>query len=404
MKTPLNPVEPDGEEGGGQCSPPIDGEVLLNRMLEFLLRFVRLPSDEHGYAAVLWAAHTHLMEAWDTTPRLAFLSAEPGSGKSRAMEITALFCPLALEAANATTPSLIRALDDPAGRPCFFIDEIDTKYGPKAKGDEELRGMINAGHRRGGIFLKCELVDDRWVPVAKESFAAVGMAGIGNLPDTILTRSVIVKMTKRAPHERVEPYRQRDHKQTGHALRDELAEWADQVREDAAKCRPNLPTTVVDRNADVWEPLIVVADLAGGVWPARARAAAEKFVAASKEEPPPSLGLRLLMDIRNCFGSAAQLTTEELIRRLLADQEAPWGELPGGKLTPMKLADFLRPYGIRSGTVRVSASSTPKGYKRVSFEDAWLRQLPTLENSATRATPATSTDGRGDGQSEANDI
>ncbi|MCB4863246.1 hypothetical protein K7W03_27110 [Sphingobium sp. PNB] len=119
-------------------TPPVDGAIgsgadLLDRVSAFMQRFIVLPSADAGIAVALWAAHTHLMSAWDTTPRLAFLSAEPGSGKSLAMRLTASMCPLALEASSATTASLIRALDDPEGRPTYFIDEIDTKYGPNAK-------------------------------------------------------------------------------------------------------------------------------------------------------------------------------------------------------------------------------------------------------------------------------
>jgi len=371
----------------------IDGADLLDRVLLFIKRFVCLPSESSAISMVLWAAHTHLMDAWDTTPRMAFLSAEPGSGKSRAMEIAALLAPRALEAANATTASLVRAMGDPEGTPTFFIDEIDTKYGPKAKGDEELRGLINAGHRRGGSFLRCEKVNDDWIPSRAPAYAAIAMAGIGDLPDTILTRSVIVKMRKRGPDEKVEPYRQRDHKQLGHALRDELAAWADQVREKAAKCRPTLPNEIVDRNADVWEPLIVVAEMAGGSWPARAREAGLQLIAASKAGTQPSLGVQLLGDIRACFGDEDdRLPSKELLKRLLADDEAPWGDLSGRKLDERKLAGLLRPYGIKSTGIRMQDGTTPKGYRRESFCDAWRRYLPSSEKSATSATSASGTE------------
>jgi hypothetical protein len=172
-------------------------------------------------------------------------------------------------------------------------------------------------------------------------------------------------------------------------LRDELAAWAAQVREEAAKCRPALPSGIADRNADVWEPLIVVADLAGGSWPARAREAALHFVAESKIAPPPSLGVRLLRDIHTCFGPDQKLPTKELLGRLLGDPEAPWGDLSGKKLNDRKLADLLRPYGIHPETIRMPDGSTPRGYKRETFHDSWQRHLPPPALAATSATPAT---------------
>jgi Protein of unknown function (DUF3631) len=356
----------------------INGADLLDRLCAFYVRFVCLPTDAAVIAAILWAAHTHLMIAWDSTPRFAFLSAEPGSGKSRALEILALFALRALESANATTPSLLRAMGDPACTPTFFMDEIDTKYGPKAKGDEELRCMINAGHRRGGGFLKCEMENDVWVPVKMDSFAAVAMAGIGDLPDTILTRSIVVRMRKRAQGENVEPYRQRDHMYLGHALRDELADWAASVATKAESYRPVLPTEIVDRDADVWEPLIAVADLAGGAWPEMARKAAIEFVSNAKKGNQPSLGVELLSDIRTAFVGKDRLASAELVRLLLADPEAPWGDIHGKKLDQRKLAKLLAQYDIKSDSIRLPDHSTPKGYMMEWFNDAWKRYLPSF--------------------------
>ena len=366
----------------------IDGADLLDRILKFYLRFAILPFEAAAHAVVAWVAHSHLMEAWDSTPRLAFLSPEPGSGKSRAMEIAALFSPRAIEAANATTAALIRAIDDPAGTPTFFIDEIDTIYGQNGKGDELLRGFINAGHRRGGGVLRCEASNDDWAPTLRSSYAAIAMAGIGNLPDTILTRSVIIRMRKRAPDENVEPYRHRDHAHLGHALRDELAQWAQQVAAKAGTLRPALPPAIVDRNADVWEPLIVIGDLAGGAWAQRIRDAAVQFVVRAKKQTQPSLGVQLLADIRACFGNKDRLSSADLVALLLQDLEASWRDL---KLDQVKLAKMLAQYDIKPDSIR-TGQSTPRGYRVEWFHDAWKRYLPALippATSATSATPAT---------------
>lgn len=390
------PVEPsaDGEPEPASIANNelIDGADLLERVHRFILRFVCFPSPEAGVAVVLWSAHAHLIDAWDTTPRLAFLSAEPGSGKSRAMEIAALLCPRSIEAANATTASIVRAMDDPAGIPTFFIDEIDTKYRENAKGDEELRGLINSGYKRNGSFMRCEKDGDNWVPVLKPCYSALAMAGIGNLPDTILSRSVVIKMRTRASYEKSEPFRIRDHEHIGHALRGELESWATQVMSAAAKARPSLPDEIVDRKADVWEPLIVIGDLAGGIWPKKARDAATYFVGAAKKEVSASLGVQLLSDIRRCFGDQDRLPSIELIDKLLADEEAPWADLKGKKLDQRRLAKMLAPYGIKPVGVRMPSGGTPRGYRRDHFHDAWQRYLPAVQETATSDTTATMPD------------
>ena len=378
LTTPNNandPLLPD--DNGSSVAVIIDGAELLDRALAFIERFVILPSDYAGVALVLWAGHTHLMDVWETTPRLAFLSAQPGSGKSLALRLTALQCPLALEASTVTTASLIRALDDPAGRPTYFIDEIDTRYGANGKGDEQLRGMINAGHQVDGFIMRNEKVDNDWFPVRKSAFAAVAMAGIGNIPDTILTRSVVMKMRKRLPGQKVESYRRRDHKHIGEALRDDWARWAGQVREVAASHRPVLPDGIEDRDADVWEPLIVVADLAGGRWPALARQAALEALQLAKADKRPSLDLKLLADIKAAFGEQDRISTVDLLDKLLADEEAPWGGLGRKGLDARTLAEMLREFGVRPQPMRLTGPGGHmlRGYFREDFRDTWARYL-----------------------------
>lgn len=93
------------------------------------------------------------------------------------------------------------------------------------------------------------------------------MAGLGSLPDTILTRSVIIRMRKKAPNEKCEPYRRRVHEKQGHLLRDRLADWTATLHDQVSDAWPEMPEGVTDRPADVWEPLLAVADAAGGHWP-----------------------------------------------------------------------------------------------------------------------------------------
>lgn len=364
------------------------GAELLSDVHAFLGRFVAYPSADARTAHVLWIAHAHLLDAWESTPRLAFLSPEPGSGKTRALEITQTLVPRPVEAVNVTPAYLFRKVADEAGRPTILFDEIDTVFGPKAKDNEEIRGLLNAGHRRGAVAGRCvvrgKLIETEEIP----AYCAVALAGLGGLPDTILSRSVIVSMRRRAPTERVEPYRHRDHAPRGHELRERLADWAATIGLTMRDARPPMPASVVDRDADVWEPLLAVADEAGGSWPERARVAAVALVAASKRGTP-SLGIRLLADLQAVFGTDDQLPTEEILAQLHRMEESPWGDLRGKPLDARGLAQRLRPYDVKPTTIRVLAS-TPKGYRREDLHDAWARYLgaPPHE-SATSATAET---------------
>jgi hypothetical protein len=168
----------------------------VDDVYNFLSRFVAYPSEAAHVAHTLWIVHTYLMEAWESTPRIAFLSPEPGSGKTRALEVTETIVPRPIEAVNVTAAYLFRKVSDPNGLPTVLFDEIDTVFGPKAKQHEEIRGILNAGHRRGAMAGRCIVKGTTVLTEELPAFCAVAVAGLGNLPDTILTRGCGKDATK----------------------------------------------------------------------------------------------------------------------------------------------------------------------------------------------------------------
>ena len=194
-------------------------------------------------------------------------------------------------------------------------------------------------------------------------------------------------MRRRSPGEVVEPYRRRVHAPEGHQLRDRLAAWADQNR-TTINTYPIMPDGITDRNADVWESLFSLADAAGGPWPEWARVAAVALVADAKGGQP-SLGLRLLGDLRTAFTDKEIISTEELLSYLICIEESPWGDLKGKPLDPLRLSEFLKPYGIKSKVVRVG-TSTPRGYTKTDFHDAWARYLSVESIGSVGLPPNTS--------------
>jgi hypothetical protein len=385
----VNPFDQGTEEyEAWQLSAAAERCGALDDVHAFLGRFVAYPSSDAHIAHTLWIAHTHVMDSWESTPRIAFLSPEPGSGKTRALEVTELLVPRPVEAVNVTPAYLFRKVGAPEGRPTILFDEIDTVFGPKAKDNEEIRGLLNAGHRRGAVAGRCvvrgKVVETEEIP----AYCAVAMAGLGGLPDTLLSRAVVIRMRRRAPGEQVQAYRRRVHGGEGHKLRDVLVAWAHEVAPEVTDAWPDMPGGITDRDADVWEALLAVADASGGHWPQRARVAAVALVALSKESTP-SLGVRLLADLRTVFGTAEVMSTEDLLSALSALDEAPWSDLQGKPLNARGLGNRLRAYGVTSKGVRIG-DKTPKGYARADLWDAWSRYLPTPpKESATSATSAT---------------
>jgi Protein of unknown function (DUF3631) len=364
------------------------GERVIAEVYAFLGRFVAYPSKHAHVAHALWCVHAHLMELWESTPRLAFLSPEPGSGKTRALEITELLVPNPIVAINVSPAYLFRKVGSKEGVTLLY-DEIDTVFGPKARENEELRGLLNAGHRKGAVAGRCVVRGNVVATEEIPAYAAVALAGLGWLPDTILSRSVIIRMRRRHAGEHVEPYRRRAHSPQGESIKAKIEAWAE-LQPDVITDWPEMPAEIQDRDADVWEPLIAVADAVGGQWPSRARAAAVALVAESKEGEP-SLGIRLLADLQTIFEGQQEMSSKTILGRLLELSESPWGDLHGKPLDERGLAKRLRAYGVKPKVIR-AGTGTPRGYSRADLEDQWRRYLPSPSppKPATSATSATS--------------
>jgi hypothetical protein len=209
-----------------------------------------------------------------------------------------------------------------------------------------------------------------------------------------MTRAIVIRMRRRSATEHIEQFRVRLHEEQGHALRDQLALWAASVGATAGSAWPALPDGVIDRRAEQWEPLIALADQAGGDWPERARKAAVTFVSdvSLSMGASASLGIKLLSDLKLVFGGLDAVSTEEILNTLTKLDESPWADLRGSALNSRGLAMRLKRYGIASRQVRIG-ERTAKGYRREDLHDAWARYLPPPTHplgKETRETNATS--------------
>lgn len=358
-----------------------EGAEVLSSLRSALARYVVLPSQEALDAVTLWVAATHLQYVFQHAPRLAVVGPAKRCGKSRLLDVVTETVHKPVITVNASTAAVFRSVTEQP--PTLLVDEADTLFGsPKvAEKNEDLRGLLNAGHQRNRPALRIAGPEQK--PMKFPTFAMAALAGIGELPDTIMDRSVVIRMRRRAPGEKVSAFRARRDTPHLHRLRDRLTGWGGQVAGQAAEWEPSMP--VEDRAADTWEPLVVVADLAGGHWPVTARsacAAMSAFEAGQDEEG--GLNIRILADIRAAFASCGDpeaLSTTRLLSVLKEDAEAPWAEYGQGGLSPRGLQLLLRDYGINSANIRFPDGSQAKGFARNKFLDAWARYCPTTDTA-----------------------
>jgi hypothetical protein len=358
----------------------VDGVMLLDGVAGFIRRFVAL-SESQARAVALWVVHTHAFDAAETTPYQAVTSAEKESGKSRLLEVVETLVAKPWKTERVSAAVLIRKVDEE--RPTLLLDETDAAFGSGREYAEALRGVLNSGYRRGGKTSCCVGQGANISPKDFYTFCPKMIAGIGKLPDTVASRSIPIRLKRKAGDERVERFRQRDPKRKAEAeeLQRHIREWTELNLEKLRGAYPGIPEELSDRQQDCAEPLLAIADAAGGEWPQVARRSLIELCARAQAEDD-SVGVRLLSDIKQIFQARGvdRIPSSELAGALAEIETSPWGEWSHGKpLTAPTLARLLRPHDISPECIRIGVK-TPRGYLREQFRDAFWRYLRT-ENS-----------------------
>lgn len=360
---------------------PPQGSALLDAIVTFIRRFVVLSLEQTELLA-LWIVHTYLVSATDVTPYLNISSSEKRSGKTLLLEILEMLVHKPWLTGRVTAAVLARKVH--AECPTLLLDESDAAFNSDQEYSWTLRGILNTGYRRGGKASVCVGQGAQIGYTDLSTFCPKAIAGIGRLPDTVADRSIPIRLKRRAPDEAIERFRLREVKTIAADLRNRIIALATVIEKPLEGIGPDIPDSLNDRAADCIEPLLAIADVIAGDWPGKSRHAALSIVGDESNEDE-SLGVKLLADIRTTFEEGLdQISSGDLISRLVEMEESPWGDIKGRPMNTIKLAALLRPYGIRPGTIRIG-DKTPKGYRAVDFADAWRRYLPKTDDKP--ATP-----------------
>jgi len=393
----------------------VDGQQLLNYLETLLERHVVLPTWASETLA-LWVLHTYAFELRDVSTYLGIESPEKRCGKTTLLGVLNRLTNRPVPAANISSSAFFRVIEEM--RPTLLIDEADTFL----RTNDELRGILNAGYARDTAYVvrvtQTDAIQEPCSSRREEALSStypltlnprtsdcpvrvghspvrVGpslrhfscwcpkvMAAIGRLPETLADRCIVIRMQRKTIHEECERLRNLD---TSH-LREQFTRFVEQNANAIATARPAIPESLNDRAADIWEPLLALADIAGGDWPAKARRAAEGLTASGHGRSP--IGA-LLFDI---YAGIARKESERIFSRDLVDwlngfTDRPWLDLPGlrfvdsGKRKQMSelwLAQQLRPYGLRPRTIRIG-DNIAKGYVLDEMIEVFQRYMPRSE-------------------------
>lgn len=343
---------------------PMDGAELLNEFSMLFKRHTILPIFAPEVIS-LWVLHTYAIDASQTAPILLLRSAEKRCGKTTLLSILRRICYRPLVASNISPAAVFRAIEK--WKPTLLIDEADTFM----KDNEELRGILNAGHTKDTSYVIRTVGKDFEVKVFN-TWGAKAIALIGALPPTLMDRSIVIGMYRKKVNEKVE----RLNADSFEALKSKALRWTADNMEALKKAEPVIPPGLNDRVVDNWTPLLAIAEVCG--WGDVARRAMLSL--SDNREEEDSYAIMLLTDLKTYFeeNETDKVPTTSLISYLTGLEERPWPEFKKGKaITPRQISRLLYPFNIQPKVIRMGIE-TQRGYYREAFADAFSRYLPIL--------------------------
>ncbi|HSY43093.1 MAG TPA: DUF3631 domain-containing protein [Candidatus Acidoferrum sp.] len=358
---------------------PVNISDLLAGIEGVITRHVIL-NDHAAAALAVWVLHTYVFERRDTVAYVAIESPEKRCGKTTLLSVLAAMACKPLIASNITVGALFRSVHTCS--PTLFIDEADTFMA----GNGTMRGIINSGNTRrtayvlrlsksssSSNFLQPSTSNIQPVEPADTGLKKYScwcpkvIAMIGQVPDTIADRSIVVKMARKLTTETCAPLSQLDTADIKAKCARFGLDMAPLIGE-AGKIRGE---GLNDRAADTFDPLFVIARLAGEAWEQKLQAAAAALSSTADENS----GTALILDIVSLFGETG---SEKMFSRdivtLLRNSGLKSETLKYSSINEYHISKILRQYGIRPINIRIG-SQVHRGYVAADFTAAVIRYV-----------------------------
>ena len=350
-------------------SKPVDGKELLDELRAIFKKYLVLPDNAENTLA-LWVLFTYSFEAFEHSPRLLIHSPEKRCGKTTLLMLLDFICCKSLRVSSLTASAMFRTIE--AYAPTLLIDEADAFLKEK----EELRGIINEGHIKGGGVIRNVEVGRSHSVRFFNVFCPCAIAGIGKLADTIADRSIIITMRRKFAGEMVERLRG-DKGSLFNELKQKCSRFADDNFLKLQEADPIISNKINDRSADNWRPLLAIAELASKDWLELATVEMNTTDSIGYADDDSSIKTLLLSDIKDIFKDypLSFISSQELCLKLADICESPWNEWRFNQpITPQQLSMILKDFGIKSHQKRMNDKNL-KCYHKEHFKDAFSRYL-----------------------------
>lgn len=335
--------------------------TILDDIQAYVEKYVALSDPAQATVLALYVMHTHAFEYARATPYLYVTSAEKQSGKTRTLETLETICRDSVKADNLTSSVMFRVIEHK--RPTLMVDEVDTIFsGAK---NEELRGVLNSGYKRGGNILRSvgNPLDENGGIASFNTFCPKILAGIDNaqVPDTIRDRSIRITLRRKAPGQVVQEFYAEDVEVEAEELVERIGAWI-AAHDDKLRIRPDRIDGLSDRANEISRPLLAIAQATSAHWYQRA-VRALLHLQSDDAESRLSPQAEVLLIARNWMDDNGK---DRITSRTLCDLTGRHGK---------QIGVWMKAYEVRPGTYAFDGV-TAKGYLRASMQDAFDRYLP----------------------------
>jgi len=335
---------------------------LISSEEQLFSRYLVLPT---GVPLVLslYTVNSYLWDLFDNCAYLAITSPTKRCGKTTLAQMLAWLCRRAEFTVDPTGAATFHIIADRG--PTLICDEAENYLA-----DRRLRPLLNAGFKKGLTVPRC--IGGQIVQFAV--FGPKIFCIVGEPPESLLDRSIVIAMRRAKPNELTETFRENAVSRDATALALQIADWAAAKRQEVADCYANSSVDFLpDREANLWAPLFAIAQV---VVPERIdelkTVALRLIKEKSKQDSELSPAIRLLMDLRTVFASerAEKIPTDRLIGDLRNLPDRGWKWISGSEL-----ARHLRPFSIEPKQMWMDGRNV-RGYLRRDFLDAFERYVP----------------------------
>jgi len=344
--------------------------------IQEILGHVKFPAEmEATYRGTLalYAIHTWVHRYQDSTPYILITSPAAESGKSTALEVLASLVSAPVMENSLTASNLISYANDGC---TIMIDEAD-----ELGKDKQFKAAINSGYKQSGFVTR---------KVGKEqkrfsTYSPKVIAGIARekmpVEGATLTRCINIRLQRALPGE-VRKFRPR-HPETREVIReirDWVRDWAETNSARLSDAYPEVPASVGNRAAELWEPLLAVAEALGDEIAAQAREWVGKIQGQAEKAVDPNVSF--LADIRAVLDDWKPTRTGTRIR--VADLHQAWLSMP-----ERSFAEGLDLNRFSRRLASFGLTSTPdKGSRWYRVVDAQGEYVPAWDDTFRRYSPS----------------